>query len=122
MELWINPACNKCRVAKAELDAAGVEYTERRYLEDVPTTAELAEVLDRMGLQPWDIARPKETKEAGIDLPKDTDHRQEWLAAMVAEPRTIQRPIITADDGTTVIARDPETLADVVARAAEPRP
>ena len=122
MEMWINPACNKCRVAKAELDAAGVEYTERRYLEDVPTAAELAEVLDRMGLQPWDIARPKETKEAGIDLPKDTDHRQEWLAAMVAEPRTIQRPIITADDGTTVVARDPETLADVVARAAEPRP
>ncbi len=122
MELWINPACTKCRVAKAELDAAGIEYTERRYLDDVPTTEELAEVLDRMGLQPWDIARPKETKEAGIDLPKDVEHRREWLAAMVAEPRTIQRPIITADDGTTVIARDPETLADVVARAAEPRP
>jgi arsenate reductase len=122
MELWINPACTKCRVAKAELDAAGIEYTERRYLDDVPTTTELAEVLDRMGLQPWDIARPKETKEAGIDLPKDVEHRQEWLAAMVAEPRIIQRPIITADDGTTVIARDPETLADVVARATEPRP
>ena len=122
MEIWINPACTKCRVAKAGLDAAGITYTERRYLDDVPSTAELAEVLDRMGLQPWDIARPKETKEAGIDLPKDTDHRQEWLAAMVAEPRTIQRPIITADDGTTVVARDPETLADVVARAAEPRP
>ncbi len=122
MELWINPACTKCRVAKAELDAAGIEYTERRYLDHVPTTEELAEVLDRMGLQPWDIARPKETKEAGIDLPKDVEHRQEWLAAMVAEPRTIQRPIITADDGTTVIARDPETLADVEARAAEPRP
>ena len=117
MEMWINPACNKCRVAKAELDAAGIEYTARRYLDDVPTTAELAEVLERMGLQPWDIARPKETKEAGIDLPKDIEHRQEWLAAMVAEPRTIQRPIITADDGTTVIARDPETLADVVARS-----
>ena len=117
MELWMNPACTKCRVAKAELDAAGIEYTERRYLDDVPTTEELAEVLDRMGLQPWDIARPKETKEAGIDLPKDVEHREEWLAAMVAEPRTIQRPIITLDDGTTVIARDEETLGDVVRRA-----
>ncbi len=117
MELWINPACNKCRVAKAELDAAGITYTERRYLEDVPIAAELAEVLDRMGLQPWDIARPKETKEAGISIPKDDAHRDDWLAAMVANPRTIQRPIITADDGTTVVARDPETLADVVARS-----
>ena len=122
MELWINPSCTKCRVAKAELDAAGITYTERRYLEDVPTTAELAEVLTRMGLQPWDIARPRETKEAGITIPKDAEHREDWLAAMVANPRTIQRPIITADDGTTVVARDPETLADVVAKAAEPSP
>ena len=36
---------------------------------------------------------------------------------MVAEPRTIQRPIITADDGTTVVARDEESLAEVIAHA-----
>jgi arsenate reductase len=117
MEIWINPACTKCRVATSELDAAGIEYTERRYLDDVPTTDELAAVLDRMGLEPWDIARPKETREAGIDLPKDPAHRDDWLEAMVANPRTIQRPIITLDDGTTVIARDEETLGDVVRRA-----
>jgi arsenate reductase len=114
MEIWINPACTKCRVAKSELDAAGITYTERRYLDDLPTTAELADVLDRMGLQPWDVARPKETREAGIDLPRDAAHRDDWLAAMVAHPHTIQRPIITHDDGTTVIARDPETLDEVV--------
>jgi arsenate reductase len=116
-EIWINPACTKCRVAKAELDAAGIDYTERRYLDDVPTTAELAEVLDRMGLQPWDVARPEETREAGIDLPREPTHRDAWLAAMVADPRTIQRPIITAADGTTVVARDPGIVADVVARS-----
>jgi len=71
-------------------------------------------VLDRMGLQPWDVARPKETAAAGIDLPRDPEHRDAWLAAMVAEPRTIQRPIITADDGTTVIARDEGTLLRLV--------
>lgn len=114
MELWINPACSKCRSAKAALDEAGVSYTERRYLEEPPTTAELADVLDRMGLQPWDIARAKETREAGIDLPKDPAHREDWLAAMVANPKTIQRPIITADDGTTVVARDEETLRQVI--------
>ena len=116
MELWINPGCAKCRTAKAELDAAGIAYTERRYLDDIPTAEELAEVLDRMGLEPWDVARPKETREAGITLPKDAEHRREWLAAMVADPLTIQRPIITADDGTTVVARDPQTVADMVAR------
>ena len=117
MEIWINPACTKCRVAKSELEAAGLEYTERRYLDDVQTTTELADVLDRMGLQPWDIARAKETKEAGIDLPRDAEHRDDWLAAMVANPRTIQRPIITLDDGTTLIARDEQTLGEVIHRA-----
>jgi arsenate reductase len=116
VEIWINPACSKCRTAKDELDAAGIEYVERRYLETPPTSAELAGVLGRLGLEPWDIARPAETREAGIDLPKDTDHRQDWIAALVANPRAIQRPIITASDGTAVVARDPETLASVVER------
>ncbi|RNL65494.1 arsenate reductase [Nocardioides marmoriginsengisoli] len=116
MEIWVNPACSKCRTATAELDAAGIAYTVRRYLDDPPTVAELADVLDRMRLEPWDVARPAETRAAGIDLPKDAAHRDDWIAAMVAAPATIQRPIITATDGTTVIARDAETLADVVRR------
>jgi len=116
MEIWINPACSKCRVATAKLDEAGVAYTVRRYLDDPPTAAELAEVLDRMGLDPWDIARPSETKAAGITLAKDARHRDAWIAAMVAEPRTIQRPIITTSDATTAVARDESTLAQLIAR------
>ena len=114
LEIWVNPSCSKCRTATAELDAAGIAYTVRRYLENPPTAAELADVLDRMKLDPWDVARPAETRAAGIDLPKDAAHRDDWIAAMVASPVTIQRPIITATDGTTVVARDPETLAGVI--------
>ena len=111
MEIWVNPACSKCRAATAALDGAGVEYAVRRYLDDPPTSAELGEVVRRLGLEPWHVARPKETKQAGFaDLPRDEAHRDEWLAAMAANPITIQRPIITADDGETVIARDDETL------------
>ncbi|MET3960412.1 arsenate reductase [Marmoricola sp. OAE513] len=116
MEIWINPACSKCRVATDELDAAGIEYTVRRYLDDPPSVAELREVLDRMGLDPWHVARTAETREAGIDLPRDAAHREDWIAAMVANPRTIQRPIVTATDGTTVVARDAETLKAIVER------
>jgi arsenate reductase len=114
MEIWLNPACSKCRTAVATLDDAGVSYTVRRYLDDVPTPAELAEVLDRLGLQPWDIARDKEAKEEGIDLPRSADSRDAWLRALSEHPRAIQRPIITAADGTTVIGRDPEALSEVI--------
>jgi hypothetical protein len=34
-------------------------------------------VLDRMGLQPWDVARPKETKEAGITIPTSSTGRRD---------------------------------------------
>ena len=114
MEIWVNPACSKCRAATSALDEAGIAYTIRRYLEDPPTAEELRAVLDRLGLEPWDVARPKETREAGIDLPRDADHREDWLAAMAAHPIVVQRPIITADDGTTVVGRDAESLARVI--------
>ena len=117
MEIWLNPDCSKCRTATAELDAAGVEYTVRRYLDDPPTAAELGDVVARLGLEPWDVARPKESAEEGIDLPRETAHREAWLEALAAHPRAIQRPIVTAADGTTVVARDPDTLAEIVERA-----
>lgn len=113
-EIWVNPACSKCRAATAALDEAGIEYTVRRYLDDPPTAEELRQVLDRLGLEPWDVARPKETREAGIDLPRDAAHRADWRAALAANPAVIQRPIITADDGTTVIGRDEDSLAEVI--------
>jgi arsenate reductase len=114
VEIWLNPACSKCRTAVAELDAAGVDYTVRRYLDEPPTAGELGEVVARLGLEPWDVARDKEVREAGIDLPRDAAHRDDWLAALAAHPRALQRPIITAADGTTVVGRDPDSLAEVI--------
>ncbi|MPZ93646.1 MAG: arsenate reductase [Propionibacteriales bacterium] len=117
MEIWVNPRCSKCRTATAALDEAGVEYVVRRYLDDPPTVDELTAVIDRLGLEPWDVVRSGEAAatEAGLDtLPKDAAHRGDWIAAMVAHPILIQRPIITTDDGTTVVARDAETLRQVL--------
>ena len=34
---------------------------------------------------------------------------------LATNPRLIQRPIITASDGTTVVGRDPESVARVIA-------
>jgi arsenate reductase len=114
MEIWINPACSKCRTALSDLDAAGVEYAVRRYLDDPPSPAELAAVLARLGLEPWDIARTKEAAEEGLDLPRDAEHRGAWLDGLAAHPRAIQRPIITAADGTTVIGRDADSVATAI--------
>ena len=117
MEIWINPACSKCRAATASLDEAGIEYTVRRYLDEPPTKAELTEVLRRLDLEPWHITRTGEpvAKEIGLgSLPRDAENRDRWLQALVEHPILIQRPILTADDGTTVVGRDPDSVEKAI--------
>ena len=83
MEIWVNPACSKCRAATAALDEAGVAYTVRRYLDDPPTRAELEAVLDRLGLEPWDITRHGEADAVAVTgLPRTPEARGEWLDAL----------------------------------------
>ncbi|GAA0577572.1 arsenate reductase [Kribbella sandramycini] len=111
MEIWINPACSKCRVATDALDAAGVDYTVRRYLDDPPTAAELEALLTRLNLDPWHLLRPDEPEATAVaDLPRTPTHRTHWIAALIAHPILIQRPIITTEH-TAAITRTPETLA-----------
>ncbi|WP_189961003.1 arsenate reductase family protein [Streptomyces violascens] len=119
MEIWINPACSKCRSAVDLLDAEGAEYTVRRYLDDVPSPDEIRAVLDRLGLEPWDITRTQEAaaKELGLkDWPRDADSRERWVSALAEHPKLIQRPIITADDGSAVVARTDEAVRDALSR------
>ncbi|MFZ4283238.1 arsenate reductase family protein [Streptomyces rhizosphaericola] len=119
MEIWINPACSKCRGALTLLDAEGADYTVRRYLEDVPSPEEIRTVLDRLALEPWDITRTQESvaKELGLkEWARDSGSREQWIAALSEHPKLIQRPIITADDGTAVVARSEDAVRDALGR------
>ncbi|MFJ3771101.1 arsenate reductase family protein [Streptomyces sp. NPDC090075] len=119
MEIWINPACSKCRSAIGLLDAEGADYTVRRYLEDVPGKDEIRAVLERLGLEPWDITRTQEAvaKELGMkEWARDAASRDRWIAALAEHPGLIQRPIITADDGTALVARTDEAVREALAR------
>ncbi len=117
MEIWINPACSKCRSALSLLDAEGAEYTVRRYLEEPPTAAELEGVLARLGLEPWEIARTGEAIAGELGMrtwAREEAERGRWIAALAEHPILIQRPIITADDGSAVVARTPEAVRSVL--------
>ncbi|GIG59406.1 arsenate reductase [Longispora fulva] len=118
MEIWNNPSCSKCAAARDTLSEAGVPFTLRGYLDLPPTVAELGAVLDRLGAQPWDVCRTGEAAYTVLDMAdwtRDEDNRGRWLAAMVAHPVLIQRPIVLLDDGSAVVARDRETLDRLIA-------
>ncbi len=115
IEIWLNPACSKCRTAVSELEAAGADYTVRRYLEEPPTVAEIEDVLTRLGVEPWHIARTADAKGLGLERPERSEaERATWVRLLADHPKLIQRPIITATDGTTVVGRDEASLAKVI--------
>ena len=120
MEVWFNPSCSKCRIARDQLEDAGADYTLRRYLDEPPTEAELRAALRALGLEPWDITRMSEplARELGLaDLARDADA---WIRVLAEHPRLIQRPIVLTDDGRAWVARDDETLTEVLAAARRP--
>ncbi|WP_030145006.1 ArsC/Spx/MgsR family protein [Spirillospora albida] len=109
MEIWHNPRCSKSRAAKAALDEAGVEYTERRYLDEPPTAEEFDAVLKGIGAEPWDVARLSEPLAKELGLKEMERDRARWIEVMVANPVLIQRPIVVGGAGA-VVARDPESV------------
>jgi len=47
---------------------------------------------------------------------RDDSSRERWVKALAEHPRLIQRPIITADDGTAVVGRTDEAVRDALSR------
>jgi arsenate reductase len=122
VEVWFNPSCPKCRIAREQLDEAGVEYTLRRYLDDPPTEAELRAALSALGLEPWDITRMSEPLARDLRLegmPRDADA---WIRILADHPKLIQRPLVLTGDGRAWVARDDETLTEVVSAGRRPAP
>ncbi|MGW4366465.1 arsenate reductase family protein [Nocardia takedensis] len=115
-EIWHNPRCSKSRAATARLDANGLDYTVRRYLDDPPSEAELRAVLDRLGAQPWDITRTGERVAVDLgmkDWGREPADRDRWIEALAANPVLIQRPIVLRADGSAIVVRTDEALASL---------
>lgn len=120
VQIWDNPRCSKCAAARTAAAAAGLPVALRAYLTEPPTPAELADVLRRAGLRAWELCRLGEPVAAELGLqrwPRDGDAEPRWIAAMCAHPQLIQRPVILPGDGSAVVARTPEALAEALRRA-----
>lgn len=113
MEIWHNPRCSKSRQTLSRIEDAGMAPTVRLYLHEPPTVDELDRTLAALGREPWELVRFGEdvARELGLtDWPRDAEHRQRWLDAMVAHPKLIERPVVIADDGRAVVGRPPESV------------
>ncbi|MCK8463042.1 arsenate reductase (glutaredoxin) [Aliiroseovarius sp. S1339] len=111
-EIWHNPRCSKSRQTLAILEERGEDVVVRRYLDDAPDEATLRAVLTALAVPPIAIMRKGEKQFKELGLSADTPDN-DLIAAMVAHPILIERPIVIKD-GKARIGRPPESVIDIL--------
>ncbi len=96
--IFHNPGCGTSNKVLGMIRDTGVEPEVVRYLERGWTRASLGRVLDALGLAPRDLLRTATA--AGALLEEKSD--AEILAAMLADPSLVERPIVTSARGAAV--------------------
>ena len=111
-QLYVNPACSKCRSALAILDEHHIDAEQVRYLDVPPTVAELERLMALLGIDdPRQMMRTGEPQYTELGL----DHASpaQLLAAIAEHPILLERPIFVVGD-RAVVARPPERLLELL--------
>ena len=96
--IWHNPGCGTSRKTLAILEQApGVELNVVEYLSHPPSADKLAQLYRDAGLTPQQGLRLRRTDAAARGL-SHADNAA-VLAAMAAEPRLIERPLVETGKG-----------------------
>ena len=110
--IWHNPRCSKSRQALALLEGRGEEVQVRRYLDDAPNADELRLTRDTLGLRAIEMMRTGEAVFKELGLSKSDDD-ETLIAAMAANPKLIERPVVFAK-GQARIGRPPEKVLEIL--------
>ena len=106
--IWHNPRCSKSRQTLTLLQEHGIEPEIRLYLEAPPSSGELAEVIAKLGTNPWELLRRGEAPFKELGLSKDSATKT-IIEAMCQHPILIERPVVIIGDGAA-LGRPPETV------------
>lgn len=110
-----NPACGTSRNVVAMIEAAGYAPTVIEYLKTGWTIPQLQGLLAAMGARPRDLLREKGTPAAELGLLGPDVKDDDLLAAMVAIPILVNRPIVATPKGVR-LCRPSETVLALLSR------
>lgn len=110
--IWHNPNCGTSRKTLAILqETPGVEVTVIEYLKTPPTADKLAQLYRDAGITPQQGLRTRGTDAVERGLPQADDATV--LAAMIAEPILIERPLVETDKGVR-LCRPQEKVLEIL--------
>jgi arsenate reductase len=113
--IYHNPDCGTSRNTLAMIEAAGYAPEIVDYRQVGWTRPQLERLLAALGAEPRDIMREKGTPAADLGLldPAATD--DDILAAMIAHPILVNRPIVVTPKGIK-LCRPSEVVLDLLDR------
>ena len=99
--IFHNPGCGTSRNVLAALRERGVEPNVVEYLKVGWTRPQLQDLLNAMNARPRDILRTRGTPAEALGITAESSD-DKILAAMVAEPILVERPIVVTPKGTAL--------------------
>ena len=110
--IWHNPKCGTSRKTLAILEKLSkVDVTVVEYLTDPPSAEKLAQLYRDAGISPQQGLRVRGTDAEERGLPDADDATV--LAAMVADPILIERPLVETDKGAR-LCRPQDTVLEIL--------
>ncbi|MGH8437291.1 MAG: arsenate reductase (glutaredoxin) [Pseudomonas sp.] len=113
LTLYHNPRCSKSRGALELLEARGLAPTLVRYLETPLSAAELQGLLGKLKLSARQLLRSAEDEYKTLNLADSSLSEEQLIAAMVAYPKLIERPILVVGN-KAIIGRPPEKVLEIL--------
>ncbi|PSJ44898.1 arsenate reductase (glutaredoxin) [Zobellella endophytica] len=113
LRIYHNPRCSKSRETLALLEQHGHQPEVIKYLETPPDVDQLKTLLAQLGMSSArELMRTKEEEYQALGLAEVQDEAA-LLAAMVAHPKLIERPIVVHND-KAALGRPPEQVLDIL--------
>lgn len=113
VRIYHNSRCSKSRATLALLEAQGQVCEVINYLDTPPSSAELTQLLDMLGMMPRELMRKGEPEYSELGLDDLSLDDTALIAALASHPRLIERPIVVAN-GKAAIGRPPEAVLSIL--------
>jgi arsenate reductase len=107
--IYHNPRCSKSRATLQLLTEAGVDVEVIKYLEQPPTEAELAAIVQALGQPVRAILRTGEAAYKDGGFADDSLSETQLLSLIHQFPKVLERPIVVKGK-QAIIGRPPENV------------
>lgn len=112
-KIYHNPRCSKSRQTLALLQEQGIEPTIIEYLKTPVSAQDITELLALLGISARELLRKGEAVYKELALADKSLSDEQLIAAMVDNPKLIERPIVVHNN-LARLGRPPESVLDII--------